>query len=287
MAEDHMRAPRTRHRVPPDTIELTPARATRRGYARPGRRVKEAQQKTERVSALFHPQEPPTVTTPPGLVLDYEITSEVIESGVTSNSLRGRPRFGHSTWSAACAQLPGTQHGHVPHGQSGARRRRLRLRRHGRRWVGGQAEYVTIRYADFQLLKFPDKEQAMEKMRDLSCSRTAVDRAQSAHDRDARRRPHRHSGLYVTEDPGAKDEAAKTGNLSLRSGLGWAKSHALFTGQTPVMKYNRCLIMAILHDRIHIAKAVNVTVISLDATPQGYADFDNGAAKKFVIDPAW
>jgi hypothetical protein len=39
------------------------------------------------------------------------------------------------------------------------------------------------------------------------------------------------------------------------------------------MKYNRGLMMAILHDRIHIAKAVNATVISLDAAPQGYADF--------------
>ena len=27
-------------------------------------------------------------------------------------------------------------------------------------------------------------------------------------------------GLYVTEDPGAADEAAKTGNLSMRLGLG-------------------------------------------------------------------
>ena len=51
------------------------------------------------------------------------------------------------------------------------------------------------------------------------------------------------------------------------------------------MKYNRQLMMAILHDKIHIAKAVNATVISLDDAPQGYKDFDKGAAKKFVIDP--
>ena len=42
---------------------------------------------------------------------------------------------------------------------------------------------------------------------------------------------------------------------------------------------------AILHDKIQIAKAVNVTVISLDEAPEGYKDFDKGAAKKFVIDP--
>src|SRR6185503_13321774 len=64
-------------------------------------------------------------------------------------------------------------------------------------------------------------------------------------------------GLYVTGDPGAADDAAKEGSLSLRLGLGWAKSHALFTGQCPVMRYNRQLMMAILHDRVNIAKNVN------------------------------
>ena len=34
-------------------------------------------------------------------------------------------------------------------------------------------------------------------------------------------------GLYVTDDPGGVDDAAKTGNLSIRIGLGWAKSHTL------------------------------------------------------------
>jgi glutathione-independent formaldehyde dehydrogenase len=32
-------------------------------------------------------------------------------------------------------------------------------------------------------------------------------------------------GLYVTGDPGAADEAAQEGSLSIRIGLGWAKSH--------------------------------------------------------------
>jgi glutathione-independent formaldehyde dehydrogenase len=40
-----------------------------------------------------------------------------------------------------------------------------------------------------------------------------------------------------------------------------------------------------LYDKIQIAKAVNATVISLDDAPQGYKDFDRGAARKFVIDP--
>jgi glutathione-independent formaldehyde dehydrogenase len=51
------------------------------------------------------------------------------------------------------------------------------------------------------------------------------------------------------------------------------------------MKYNRGLMMAILHDRIKIAKAVNVELISLAQAPEGYQSFDSGAAKKFVIDP--
>ncbi len=40
-------------------------------------------------------------------------------------------------------------------------------------------------------------------------------------------------GLYVTDDPGGIDEAAKTGNLSIRIGLGWAKSHYFFDRPVP------------------------------------------------------
>ena len=35
-------------------------------------------------------------------------------------------------------------------------------------WVGGQADFVMVPYADFNLLKFPDKAQAMAKIRDLT-----------------------------------------------------------------------------------------------------------------------
>ena len=92
-------------------------------------------------------------------------------------------------------------------------------------------------------------------------------------------------GLYVTEDPGGIDEAAKRGSLSIRLGLGWAKSHVFITGQCPVMRYNRQLMMAILHDKVQIAKAVNVEVIPLSEALRGYRDFDQGAAKKFALDP--
>ena len=39
------------------------------------------------------------------------------------------------------------------------------------------------------------------------------------------------------------------------------------------------------HNKIQIAKAVNVTVVKLDDAPKGYVDFDKGTAKKFVLDP--
>ena len=68
-------------------------------------------------------------------------------------------------------------------------------------------------------------------------------------------------------------------------GEGWSKSHSFFTGQTPVLRYNRALMQAILYDRLPIAKVVNATVIPLEDAPQGYKDFDAGAAKKFVLDP--
>jgi glutathione-independent formaldehyde dehydrogenase len=45
------------------------------------------------------------------------------------------------------------------------------------------------------------------------------------------------------------------------------------------------LMNAILHDKVQIAKAVNATVITLEEAPQGYVDFDKGAAKKFILNP--
>ncbi len=92
-------------------------------------------------------------------------------------------------------------------------------------------------------------------------------------------------GLYVTGDPGGIDDAAKVGSLSIRIGLGWAKSHVFTTGQCPVMMYHFGLMKAILAEKAHIAKAVNATIVSLDDAPEGYRDFDEGASKKFVLNP--
>jgi glutathione-independent formaldehyde dehydrogenase len=333
-------------------------------------------------------------TAPKGLILGHEITGEVIEAGrdvefikagdlvsVPFNIACGRCRNCKERATGVCLNVnparPGAAYGYVDMGG----------------WVGGQAEYVMVPYADFNLLKFPDKAQAMEKIRDLTClsdilptgyhgavsagvttgstvyvagagpvglacaaachllgaacvivgdlipERLAQARSFGCETVDVSRgatvaeqieqilgapevdcgvdcvgfeaRGHgEHAkreapatvlnslmtvtraagalgipGLYVTGDPGGIDDNAKVGNLSIRIGLGWAKSHHFTTGQCPVMKYNRQLMMAILYDKIKIAKATNVTVITLDEAPQGYKDFDRGAAKKFVIDP--
>jgi glutathione-independent formaldehyde dehydrogenase len=331
-------------------------------------------------------------TAPHNLVLGHEILGEVVEAGpdvefvkvgdicsVPFNIACGRCRMCKEGKTGICLNVnparPGAAYGYVDMGG----------------WVGGQAEYVMVPYADWNLLPFPDKDQAMEKITDLTMlsdifptgfhgAVTAgvkpgstvyiagagpvglaaaagaqllgaavvivadmvaerlkqaqsfgcevidvskgspqdqieqllgipfVDAAVDAvgfeakgHGENAEEAPATVlnslmdvtfaggsigiPGLYVTGDPGGVDEAAKVGSLSLSLGTGWAKSLSFTTGQCPVMRYNYGLMQAILHDKVQIAKAVNATVISLDDAPQGYADFDSGAAKKFVIDP--
>src|SRR5215510_3364796 len=333
-------------------------------------------------------------TAPHGLILGHEITGEVIEAGrdveyikvgdicsVPFNIACGRCRNCKEGKTGICLAVnparPGAAYGYVDMGG----------------WVGGQAEYVMVPYADFNLLKFPDRDQALAKIQDLTllsdifptgyhgavtagvgpgstvyvagagpvglaCAaacqllgaavvivgdmipeRLAQAKSFGCEIIDLKKdatlaqqidqivgepvvdsavdcvgfEAHGHGkeagkeqaatvlnslqevcragasigipGLYVTGDPGASDPAAKTGSLSIRIGLGWAKSCSFFTGQCPVLKYNRQLMMAILHGKVHPAKAVNATVISLDEAPRGYQDFDKGAAKKFVINP--
>lgn len=330
-------------------------------------------------------------TAPQGLVLGHEITGEVIEKGkdvellsvgdlvsVPFNVACGRCRTCKEGFTGVCLTVnpsrAGGAYGYVDMGG----------------WIGGQARYVMIPYADFNLLKFPDRDRAMAKIRDLTMlsdilptgfhgavnakvgvgstvyvagagpvglaaaasarilgaavtmvgdfNKDRLAHAEkmgfvaidlSKHDRlgemiaevvgvpevdaaiDAvgfEARGHAGGeqpavvlnqmmeitraagsigipGLYVTEDPGAVDKAAKHGNLSLRFGLGWAKSHSFHTGQTPVIRYNRALMQAILHDRLNIAQIVNATVIPLEDAAKGYHDFDAGAARKYVLDP--
>lgn len=334
-------------------------------------------------------------TAPSGMVLGHEITGEVIELGadvetiglgdlvsVPFNVACGRCRTCKEQQTGVCLNVnPGRAGGAYGYVDMGG-------------WIGGQAEYVMVPYADFNLLKFPDREQAMEKIQDLTCltdilptgfhgavnsgvgagstvyvagaGPVGLAAAASARllgaaaiivgDLNKERLGHAKRvgfeivdlsldtslgeqvaeilkvpevdcaidavgfeakghggggsqteapaavlnslmeitraagkigipGLYVTDDPGASDAGARQGRLAIRFGLGWAKSHTFFTGQTPVVKYNRYLMQAILWDRIQIAKVVGVQVISLDEAPMGYAEFDAGAPKKFVIDP--
>ena len=332
-------------------------------------------------------------TAPPNLILGHEITGEVVETGpgvefikvgdlvsVPFNISCGRCKNCKERKTGVCLNVnpdrPGSAYGYVDMGG----------------WVGGQAEYALVPYADWNLLKFPDKDQAMEKIMDLTMlsdifptgyhgAITAGVRTGSTvyiagagpvglaaaagaqllgaavvivgdlnEDRLAQARSfgcetvdiskgdpkdqieqligvpevdcgvdavgfeargHGHGagkeapatvlnslmdvtaaggalgipGLYVTGDPGGVDEAAKVGSLSLSLGTGWAKSLSFTTGQCPVMKYNRDLMMAILNDKVQIAKAVNATAISLDEAPEAYREFDSGAARKYVIDP--
>jgi glutathione-independent formaldehyde dehydrogenase len=332
-------------------------------------------------------------TAPEGLILGHEITGEVIETGpgvefikegdlcsVPFNIACGRCRMCKTGHTGVCLNVnpdrPGSAYGYVDMGG----------------WVGGQAEYVLVPYADWNLLKFPDKDQAMEKILDLTmlsdifptgyhgcytagvtsgstvyiagggpvglaaahsaqllgaavvivgdliperleqarsfgCEAIDVSKGEPkdqieqilgvpevdaavdavgfearGHGADADHEAPATvlnslmdltraagklgiPGLYVTGDPGSVDEAAKVGSLSIRIGLGWAKSHGFTTGQCPVMKYHHGLMQMILNDRAQIAKAVNATIITLDEAPDGYKDFDQGAAKKFVFNP--
>ena len=108
-------------------------------------------------------------TAPAGLILGHEITGEVIEAGpgvefikvgdlcsVPFNIACGRCRQCKEGNTGVCLNTnpdrPGSAYGYVDMGG----------------WVGGQAEYVMVPYADWNLLKFPDPEQAMEKILDLT-----------------------------------------------------------------------------------------------------------------------
>ncbi len=332
-------------------------------------------------------------TAPEGLILGHEITGEVVEVGpgveyikegdlcsVPFNIACGRCRNCKEGKTGICLNVnpdrPGSAYGYVDMGG----------------WVGGQAQYVAVPYADWNLLKFPDKDQAMEKMLDLTmlsdifptgfhgcvtagvkvgstvyiagagpvglaaaasaqllgaaavivadlnsdrlkqaesfgcetvdisqgdpkdqieqilgvpevdCGVDAVGFEARGHGADSKNEQPATvlnsmmdvtragggvgiPGLYVTGDPGAADEAAQQGSLSISIGLGWSKSHSFMTGQCPVMKYHRGLMMAILHDRVQIAEAVNATPITIDDAPRGYAEFDEGASRKYVLDP--
>jgi glutathione-independent formaldehyde dehydrogenase len=63
--------------------------------------------------------------------------------------------------------LPGDRYRRVPEDQSRSRRGAYGYVDMGD-WIGGQARYFIVPYADFNLLKFPDKNRAMSKIMDLT-----------------------------------------------------------------------------------------------------------------------
>ena len=93
-------------------------------------------------------------------------------------------------------------------------------------------------------------------------------------------------GVYTDNDPGAPTPETKKGRLGIDFGKAWIKSQHAMWGQCPVMKYNRELMQAILWGRMDcLGKIMNVELISLDQRTEAYHIFDEGAPKKFVIDP--
>lgn len=103
------------------------------------------------------------------MILGHEITGEVVECGrdvefikvgdlcsVPFNIACGRCAACKRGDTGICLNCnparPGGAYGYVDMGG----------------WIGGQAEYVMVPWADFNLLKFPDKAKAMEKIRDLT-----------------------------------------------------------------------------------------------------------------------
>ncbi len=110
-------------------------------------------------------------TGPAGMVLGHEITGEAIERGRDVEYLEVGDLVS-VPFNVACGRLPDLSRGRHRRLPS----RQLRPCRGGAYgyvdiggWIGGQADYVMVPYADFNLLRFPDKERAMEKIRDLTC----------------------------------------------------------------------------------------------------------------------
>src|SRR5258705_5663647 len=109
-------------------------------------------------------------TAPVGMVLGHEVTGEIMEVGsdveyhkigdlvsVPFNVACGRCRNCREGHTSVCLNVnperAGGAYGYVDMGG----------------WIGGQAEFVMVPYADWNLLRFPDKDQALAKIRDLTC----------------------------------------------------------------------------------------------------------------------
>lgn len=80
-------------------------------------------------------------------------------------------------------------------------------------------------------------------------------------------------GVYVPQDPGAKDPLEKKGKVPFDFGAMWTKGQAIGTGQTNVKSYDRHL-----RDLIHSGRAKPSFLVShelsLDEAPEAYRHFD-------------
>lgn len=105
---------------------------------------------------------------PEGMVMGHEMTGEVVEIGSDVEFLKEGDLVS-VPFNVACGRCRNCRNGRTevcqtcnPDADSAAYGFNLGG------WDGGQAEYLFVPYADFQLLKFPDRDQAMEKIRDLA-----------------------------------------------------------------------------------------------------------------------
>ena len=80
-------------------------------------------------------------------------------------------------------------------------------------------------------------------------------------------------GVFIPEDPGAKDKLAQQGQLAFDFGKFWFKGQRIATGQANVKAYNRKLC-----NLIHAGKAKPSLIVShelsLDQAPEAYQSFD-------------
>ncbi|GIF26654.1 glutathione-independent formaldehyde dehydrogenase [Actinoplanes tereljensis] len=84
-------------------------------------------------------------------------------------------------------------------------------------------------------------------------------------------------GVYVPEDPGARDEAAKQGRIGFDYGTFFAKGQHMGTGQAPVMRYNRHLRDLIIAGRAQPSFLVSHELPLAEAV-EGYDRFDKREA---------
>jgi glutathione-independent formaldehyde dehydrogenase len=94
-------------------------------------------------------------------------------------------------------------------------------------------------------------------------------------------------GVYMPQDPGAADEAAKQGRIGFDFGTLFSKGHHMGTGQCPVMRYNRQLRDLIVAGRANPAFLVSHE-LSLDKAVEGYDRFDKRESgyTKVVLRPS-